>query len=78
MRVRLEIPVEIKVYAHQLKRDLHLDDVHDAYKILLEAGRTMLLDTIKEERMNNAGRPMKKRAISFTYKLQRDENSEMD
>jgi len=74
-KIKLDIPVDTKVYAHQLKRELSLDDVQDAYMILLEAGRTMLLETIKEERMNKAGRPMKKRAISFTYKFLRDENS---
>jgi hypothetical protein len=74
-RVKLDIPVKIKVYAHQLKRELSMEDVHDAYQILLLAGFAMMNDSIKEERMNKAGRPMKKRAISFTYKLKRDENS---
>lgn len=74
-KIKLDIPVDIKVYAHQLKRDLSLDDVQDAYMILIQAGCTMMKETIKEERMNKAGRPMKKRAISFTYKFLRDENS---
>ena len=71
--VKIDVPKHIKIYAHLLKSELGLNDLGEAYEMIMESGAMYLQKALRSEtKFVSPRRHNRSKKITFTIHEDKD------